>query len=94
MKNYEGLLAIVSLDGEESVRDVASSISKEMEALGASMQEVEQLGYKKFAYNPRKLQGGHYVKFLFKTAPSSLIKIKEKIALKKEIYLQQYQRLS
>jgi len=46
---------------EGSIEDLVSAVSKELEAEGAKLDEVQQLGRKKFAYNSRHLESGHYV---------------------------------
>jgi small subunit ribosomal protein S6 len=76
------------------VDDLVSSVGKEMEAEGARLEEIQQLGRRQFAYNARDLDGGHYVNYLFDAEPEVIGKIQERLKLNGTIYLQHYQRLS
>ena len=71
-----------------------SPVAKEMEGQGAKMDEIKQLGRKKFAYNARQVEGGHYVNYIFEAAPEAIVKIQSALALNTSIYMQHYQRIS
>ncbi len=58
------------------------------------MDEIQQLGRKKFAYNARQIDGGHYVNYIFEAEPEAIEKIQAKLNLNDVIYLQHYQRLA
>jgi small subunit ribosomal protein S6 len=73
---------------------VVSSVSKEIEEEGAKLDEIKQLGRKKFAYNARKLDGGHYVNYIFEADGETIDKIKARLKLNTLVHLQHYQRLS
>ena len=79
---------------DKGVDELVSSISKEMEAAGAKLDEIQQLGRRQFAYNARDLDGGHYVNFIFEAEPAAVTKIQTGLKLNDVIYLQHYQRLS
>ncbi len=64
-----------------------------MEGNGAKMDEIQQLGRRKFAYNARHLDGGHYVNYIFEADPADIDKIQTKLSLNTSVYLQHYQRL-
>jgi small subunit ribosomal protein S6 len=64
-----------------------------MEGNGAKMDEIQQLGRRKFAYNARHLDGGHYVNYIFEAEPADIEKIQTKLSLNDNVYLQHYQRL-
>ena len=93
-RKYEGLIVLNSQGQEDSLNDLVSAVAKEMEAEGAKMDEIQQLGRKKFAYNARQVDGGHYVNFVFEAAPEAIEKIQAKLDLNDGIYLQHYQRLA
>jgi len=93
-RKYEGLIVLNSQGQEDSLNDLVSAVAKEMEAEGAKMDEIQQLGRKKFAYNARQVDGGHYVNFIFEAAPEAIEKIQAKLDLNDGIYLQHYQRLA
>ncbi|MFD2303040.1 30S ribosomal protein S6 [Roseibacillus ishigakijimensis] len=79
---------------DKGIDDLVSSVGKEMEAVGAKLDEIQQLGRRKFAYNARDLDGGHYVNFIFLAEPEVIGKIQERLRLNDLVYLQHYQRLS
>jgi len=93
-RKYEGLIVLNSQGQEDSLNDLISAIAKEMEAEGAKMDEIQQLGRKKFAYNARQIDGGHYVNYIFEAEPEAIEKIQAKLNLNDVIYLQHYQRLA
>ncbi len=92
-RKYEGLIVLNSQGQEDSLNDLVTSVAKEMEGKGAKMDKIQQLGRKKFAYNARHLEGGHYVNYIFEAEPADIEKIQEELNLNTSIYLQHYQRL-
>jgi len=93
-RKYEGLIVLNSLGQEDGLNDLVTSVAKEMEGNGAKMDEIQQLGRRKFAYNARHLDGGHYVNYIFEADPADIDKIQTKLSLNTSVYLQHYQRLS
>lgn len=93
-RKYEGLIVLNSLGQEDGLNDLVTSVAKEMEGNGAKMDEIQQLGRRKFAYNARQLDGGHYVNYIFEADPAAIDKIQAKLSLNNSVYLQHYQRLS
>ena len=93
-RKYEGLIVLNTKGTETSIDDVVSSVSKELEEEGAKLDEIKQLGRKKFAYNARKLDGGHYVNYIFEADGETIDKIKARLKLNTLVHLQHYQRLS
>jgi small subunit ribosomal protein S6 len=93
-RKYEGLIVLNTKGTETSIDDVVSSVSKEIEEEGAKLDEIKQLGRKKFAYNARKLDGGHYVNYIFEADGETIDKIKARLKLNTLVHLQHYQRLS
>ncbi|MGB0776192.1 MAG: 30S ribosomal protein S6 [Akkermansiaceae bacterium] len=92
-RKYEGLIVLNAQGQEDSLGDLVSAVAKEMEGKGAKMDEIQQLGRRKFAYNARHLDGGHYINYIFEAAPESIEKIQEELSLNDNVYLQHYQRL-
>lgn len=92
-RKYEGLIVLNSLGQEDGLNDLVSSVAKEMEGNGAKMDEIQQLGRRKFAYNARQIDGGHYVNYIFEADPADIEKIQNKLSLNDTVYLQHYQRL-
>ena len=69
-----------------------AGISKELEDEGATMEQIDRVGRKEFAYeNHAKQNHGYYVNYLFEAAPAAIDKIQTRLALSKDIQLQYYQ---
>ena len=92
-RKYEGLIVLNTQGQEDGLSELVSSVAKEMEGKGAKMDEIQQLGRRKFAYNARHLDGGHYVNYIFEAEPDAIEDIQEKLSLNNGVYLQHYQRL-
>ena len=93
-RKYEGLVVLDTKGTEDSINDLVSEVAKQIEGGGAKMDEIQQLGRKKFAYNARQVEGGHYVNYIFESAPENIEKIQSTLALNTNIYMQHYKRIS
>lgn len=93
-RKYEGLIILNTTGTETPVDDLVSTVAKEMEAEGAKMDEIHQIGRRKFAYNARHLEGGHYVNYIFEADGEALKKIESRLKLNDSVHLQHYQRLN
>lgn len=89
-RKYEGLVVLDTKGKEGSVDEMVSEIGKRIETEGATLEEVQQLGRKKFAYNARQIEGGHYVTYVFNAEPDTIKKIKTSLDLAEGIYMHQY----
>jgi small subunit ribosomal protein S6 len=78
---------------EGSVDELVSTVARELEAEGAKLDEIQQLGRRKFAYNARHLEAGHYVNFIFDAEPESIARIEGRLKLDERVHLQHFQRL-
>jgi len=92
-RQYEALIVVDTKGKEQSTQEFQDTISKDLEACGATIKEVKALGRKTFAYNARKLDGAHYINFFFSAEPSAIDGIKAKLGLNDDIYMQYYQKL-
>ncbi len=92
-RKYEGLVVLDTKGKEGSVEDFVSEVGKVMEANGATLDEVKQLGRKEFAYNARQIEGGVYVNYFFNASPEAVAEIKTALDLVKGIYMHQYRRI-
>ena len=93
-RKYEGLIVLNTKSVEGSVEDLIAAVSKEIEAEGAKLDEVQQLGRKKFAYNSRHLESGHYVNDFFKAEPEAVERIQSRLKLNGHVHLQHFQRVA
>ncbi len=92
-RKYETLIVLNTKGKEDSVDELVGAVAKEMEAEGGKLDEVKQLGKRKFAYNARHLDGGHYVNYVFEADPKAVKVIQDKLKLNKTVHLQHYQRV-
>lgn len=90
-RNYEGLIVLNTKGIDGSIDDLVSAIGKELEAEGAKLEEVKQIGRRQFANPSRKLEGGHYVNYLFSAEPDAIQKIETRLKLNDSVHLQHYQ---
>lgn len=93
-RKYEGLIVLNTQGNESSLDDLKSNVSQELEAQGAKLEEIQDLGRKKFAYNARKLESGHYCNFIFEAEGDVIEKVQARLDLNDSVFLQHYQRLS
>ena len=93
-RKYESLIILDTKGNEDSVDELVSAVAKEMEAEGAKLDEIQQMGRRKFAYNARHLEGGHYVNYVFEAEPEQIEKIQERLKLNKIVHLQHYSRVN
>jgi small subunit ribosomal protein S6 len=94
-RKYEGLIVLNTKSTEgTSVDELVSTVGKEIEAEGAKLDEVQQIGRRKFAYNSRHLESGHYVNFFFKAEPAAIDRIQAKLKLNGNVHLQHFQRVA
>lgn len=91
-RKYEGIVVLNTKGTEGGVEDLVSVVSKEMEAEGATIADVMDMGRRKFAYNSNHMESGHYLNYTFSAEPSALEKIKSRLRLNNNIHLQYYQR--
>ena len=93
-RKYEGMIILKTKGNEASIDDLVSAVAREMEEEGAKLDEVKQVGRKKFAYPSNKIDGGHYVNYLFEADAPVIEKINERLKLNNDVHLQHYRRLA
>ncbi len=92
-RKYESLIVLNTKGKEDSVDELVGAVAKEMEEEGAKLDEIKQLGKRKFAYNARHLDGGHYVNYVFEADAQQVKSIQSRLKLNALVHLQHYQRL-
>lgn len=93
-RKYQGLIILNTKSLEGSVDDLVSTISKELEAEGAKIDKVAQLGRREFAYESRHVQSGHYVNYTFQGGAEVITKIQARLKLNEHVHLQHYSRVA
>jgi len=91
-RKYEGVIVLNAQGKEEGVDDMISGISKKMEGEGATLEQIDRLGKKEFAYNARHLSHGYYVNIQFDAAPEALPKIRDFLIRDEDVHLQYFQK--
>lgn len=90
-KNYEGIIVLNTTGRESDVDQLVQEVGREIEGEGASLEQIDQIGRKEFAYNARKLASGHYVNYHFQAEPAAIVKVQERLKLNGAVHLQHYQ---
>jgi len=74
--------------------DLITAVSKDIEAAGAKVENINNMGRKDFAYTPRNIAGAHYVTYTVSGEPDCVSKIQEKLALNGSVYMNQFNRVA
>jgi small subunit ribosomal protein S6 len=93
-RQYEGIIVLNTKGAEGGIEDLVATVSKEMTQEGAKVGEVVDLGRRKFAYNARHMESGHYMNYAITAEPSTITKIKSRLKLNDHVFLQYFQRKS
>jgi len=93
-RKYQAVVVLNTQGKEDGVDDMITGISKKMEGEGATMEQIDRVGKKEFAYNARHLAHGYYVNFLFDVEPEALTKIRDFLKTNKDVHLQYFQKSS
>lgn len=91
-RKYEAMIVLDMKGKEDTVETLVSQIGRDFEQNGAKLEQVDNLGKKKFPYAPRHVDSGYFVNFLFQSEPAALDTIKAKLKLNDNIYMQYFQR--
>jgi small subunit ribosomal protein S6 len=91
-RNYQVVVVLNAQGKEDGIDDMISGISKKMEGEGATLEQIDRVGRKEFAYNARHLSHGYYVNFQFDVEPEALPKIREYLKLNEDVHIQYFQK--
>ena len=91
-RKYEAMIVLDTKGKDESVETLISQITLDFEQNGAKLEQVDNLGKKKFPYSPRHVESGTFVNFLFEGDGATVDKLQAKLKLNENIYQQYYQR--
>ncbi len=91
-RNYQVVVVLNAQGKEDAIDDMISGISKKMEGEGATLEQIDRVGRKEFAYNARHLSHGYYVNFQFDVEPEALPKIREYLKLNEDVHIQYFQK--
>ncbi len=91
-RKYEGIIILNTKGADGGVEDLIGTVTKEMEAEGAKVADVLDMGRRKFAYTSNHLESGHYLNFSLTAEPASIAKIKGRLRLNTHVHMQYFQR--
>jgi len=91
-RKYEAMIVLDMKGKEDNVETLVSTISREFESNGAKLEQVDNMGKRKFPFAPNHVDSGYFISFLFESEPSSLDAIQTKLKLNDNIYQQYFQR--
>ena len=87
-RKYQGVIVLNLQGKEESLDDIIGGISKEIEGEGGTMDQIDRIGRKEFAYeNHAKQSHGYYVNYVFESDPDAIKKIRTRLSLNHDIQL-------
>ena len=91
-RKYEAMIVLDLKGKEESVDQLVSGISREMETSGAKLEQIDQVGKRKFPFNPRHVEAGYFVNMQFEAESTAVDAVRSKLKLNENVYQQYYQR--
>ena len=92
MNKYEAMIVLDTKGKEETVDQIVAAVTKGLEKAGAKLEQVDNLGKRKFPFNPRHVEAGYFININFQAEPRVLDAAREKLRLNDNIYQQYYQR--
>ncbi|MBE7495023.1 MAG: 30S ribosomal protein S6 [Verrucomicrobiaceae bacterium] len=91
-RQYEALIVLDTKGKEESVEQILGTVSKEMETAGLKLKQIDNMGKRKFPFNPRHVEAGTFINIQFEGEPAALDAARAKLKLNDNIYQQYYQK--
>ncbi|MEN3942614.1 30S ribosomal protein S6 [Prosthecobacter sp. SYSU 5D2] len=91
-RKYEAMIVLDMKGKEETVEQLVSGIGRDMEQSGAKLEQIDQIGKRKFPYNPRHVESGYFVNFQIEADGPALDSLRAKLKLNENVYQQYYQR--
>ncbi len=91
-RKYEATVVIDTKGKEDTIDTIVTQITREFESNGAKLEQVDNLGKKKFQFAPRHVEAGFYLHFLFSAEPKAIDAVKTKLKLNELVYMQHFQR--
>jgi small subunit ribosomal protein S6 len=91
MKKYEAMIVLDTKGKDESIDSLIKTVSTEIEKAGGKLDQIDQIGKRKFPYSPRHVESGYFVNFFFQAAPAALDALRARLQLNDSVYQQYYQ---
>lgn len=91
-RKYEAMIVLDMKGKEDTVETLVGQIGREFEQSGAKLEQVDNLGKKKFPSAPNHVESGYFVNYLFEAEPATIEKLKARLKTKENIYQHYFQR--
>ena len=91
-RKYEAMIVLDLKGKEETADQLVSSISRDMEKSGFKLEQIDQIGKRKFPFNPRHVEAGYFVNLQFEAESTAVDTVRAKLKLNENVYQQYYQR--
>ncbi len=91
-RQYEALIVLDTKGKEETVEQLVSTVSKDLENAGLKVKQIDNLGKRKFPFNPRHVEAGTFIQFHCEGESSSVDAARAKLKLNDSVYQQYYQK--
>ncbi|HYF34950.1 MAG TPA: 30S ribosomal protein S6 [Prosthecobacter sp.] len=91
-RKYEAMIVLDLKGKEESVDQLINGISREMETSGIKLEQIDQIGKRKFPFSPRHVEAGYFVNLQFEAESAAVDAVRSKLKLNENVYQQYYQR--
>lgn len=92
-RKYEAMIVLDMKGKDESVEQLVSGISRDLEKSGAKLEQIDHLGKRQFPFSPRHVTSGYFVNFQIEADNAALESIRGKLKLNENVYQQYYQRI-
>ncbi len=89
-RRYEALLALDTRGHEDSAKDIIERIEKLFTTEGATIEQVQRLDRREFAYERRHMKSAYFVNVIFAAAPAQIEKFRARLKLDADVTLQNF----
>jgi small subunit ribosomal protein S6 len=91
-RKYEAMIVLDTKGTDETIDQLVSNISREIEKSGAKLEQIDQMGKRKFPFSPRHVEAGYFVNIQFEAEPAVVDSVRAKLKLNDNVYQQYYQK--
>lgn len=89
MRKYEALI-VLNMKGADTLEDLTAAMKQQLEAAGAKVTDITNVGRREFAYESNHLKAGQYMLFAFEAEPTVIAAAKEALAIDERVHYQYY----
>ncbi|MBQ2813480.1 MAG: 30S ribosomal protein S6 [Akkermansia sp.] len=89
MRKYEALI-VLNMKGSATLDELTAAMTQQLEAAGAKISGVTNVGRREFAYESDHLKFGQYMLFAFEAEPTVIRTVREALAIDERVHYQYY----